>query len=155
MTRRIIGQCLPSVDARRAAKMHGIRVFSTSVAIACGLIGASIAFPAQASVNSWRVDAKLAPDFAQAPQEFSNGFWFNDVEAVGPHDAWAVGTQGHNLVGYWARPTMRHWHDGHWLAVKVPGWMDGSAPGGWVNELQAVGGSSPDDVWALGPIFGD
>lgn len=135
--------------------MHVIRVFSTSIGVACGLLAASIAIPAHASVNSWRVDARLTPDRAQPPQEFSNGFWFNDVEAVGPHDAWAVGTQGHFLVGYWARPMMRHWHDGRWLPVKLPGWMDGSAPGGWVNQLQAVGGSSPDDVWALGQVVGD
>ena len=156
--------------------MHGIRVFSASVGVACGLVAALVAFPAQASVApatphqphvdarpapapptgspTWRVDARLPPDTAQQ-QEFSNGFWFNDVEAAGPHDAWAVGTQGRNLPGYWARPAMRHWHDGRWLRVSVPAWMDGSAPGGWVNELQAVGGSSPDDVWAIGPIFGD
>ncbi len=135
--------------------MHAIRIFTTSVGVACGLLAASVALPAHASVNSWRIDGRLTADLAQPPQEFSNGFWFNDVEAVGPHDAWAVGTQGHNLVGYWARPKMRHWHDGHWLTIGLPGWMDGSAPGGWINELQAVGGSSPDDVWALGPIFGD
>lgn len=50
---------------------------------------------------------------------------------------------------------MRHWHNGRWLTIKPPDWMDGSAPGGWINELQAVGGSSPDNVWALGEIFGD
>ncbi len=91
---------------------------------------------------------------AQQPLEISNGFWFNDVEAVGRRDAWAVGTQGRSLAGYWARPAMRHWHDGRWLTPRLPGWLDGSAPGGWINEFQAVGGSSPDDVWAVGPIVG-
>jgi len=33
--------------------------------------------------------------------------------------------------------------------------MNGAEPGGWVNELMAVGGSSPRNVWAVGQILGD
>jgi hypothetical protein len=31
--------------------------------------------------------------------------------------------------------------------------MNGAKPGGWVNELEAVGGSSPNNVWAMGSLL--
>jgi hypothetical protein len=117
--------------------------------------GAAIARQAARTATgavTWRVDARLPLDTAQLPREFSNGDTFLDVEAVGPHDAWAVGSSGHNIL-WWGRPLLRHWHNGRWLTPSIPRSLDGSQVGGWVNELQAVGGSSPSDVWALGVYY--
>jgi hypothetical protein len=152
--------------------MRGTRGTGLLVGLTCTLLAAGAALPAasasatpashghlpaartvsprtQAGTPAWRVDQRLPLDTAIPPQEFSTGDTFLDVQAVGPDDAWAVGTSGYYLR-YWGRPILRHWHDGRWLIPHVPAWMNGSVPGGWVNQLQAVGGSSPSDVWALG-----
>jgi hypothetical protein len=97
----------------------------------------------------WKVDERLPLDLAAAPSEVTSGYSFLDVEPVGRSDAWAVGTSGVNDLP-WAYPVLRHWHDGKWLNPRVPAWMNGAKPGGWLNELTAVGGSSPDNVWAMG-----
>src|SRR5215469_4013901 len=101
---------------------------------------------------AWRVDVRLLPDQSTAGTEVPRGVAFSDVEAAGPHDAWAVGTSG-RFLGPWSRPVAWHWHDGRWHAAATPRWLDGSRVGGWVNQLEAVGGSSPSDIWALGPYF--
>lgn len=136
--------------------MAGTRLTRLLTGVACALLAASAvgaAVPAGASAAPvWQIGKKLPLDTGVLPQEYSPGDTFLDVEAVGPHDAWAVGTNGYN-IGAWGRPVLRHWHDGRWLSPPVPAWMDGSLPGGWVNQLQAVGGSSPDDVWALGNYY--
>jgi hypothetical protein len=129
--------------------------------LACAVLTVGTALPAASAsaapasagpasaAPGWRVDQRLPLDLAVAPQEFSTGDTFLDVEPVGPDDAWAVGSSGVNL-GAWGRPVFRHWHAGKWLSPAMPAWMNGSVPGGWVNEFETVGGSSPDDVWALG-----
>ena len=158
--------------------MRGGRALRSLTGAACGLAAMTIAVPAAASQApaapgpaghasaarvpasspgtsspAWKVNVKLPLDLAVPPQEVSSGYSFFDVEAVGAHDAWTVGTSGRNIL-QWARPRMRHWHNGQWLAVKLPSWMNGANPGGWVNEFRAVGGSSPSNVWAVGQILG-
>jgi hypothetical protein len=119
------------VPARSAARMHA----------------------AAASAKAhWQVDKRLPLDLAESPSEVTTGYSFLDVEPVGPHDAWAVGTSGVNDL-FWAHPVLRHWHDGRWLTPRIPAWMNGAKPGGWLNELSAVGGSSPDNVWAMGTFL--
>jgi hypothetical protein len=102
-----------------------------------------------AGLASWSVDVTFPIDTYQPGSEVPAGVSFSDVEAVGPNDAWAVGTSG-RYMGFWAKPVVWQWHDGQWAAAAVPSWLDGSQVGGWVNHLQAVGGSSPTDVWLLG-----
>ncbi|MGH3160143.1 MAG: hypothetical protein ACRDNF_26725 [Streptosporangiaceae bacterium] len=137
---------------------RGKRAQRLIITVACVLGAMGTGLPAAAAsvapgtAGTWRVDKYLPADTAEPPQEYSTGDTFLDVEAVGPDDAWAVGSSGYNL-GAWGRPVLRHWHDGQWLSPKIPGWFNGSKVGGWVNALQAVGGSSPSDVWALGPYY--
>lgn len=107
---------------------------------------------AVAGLPGWQTDVLLAPDLDQPNGEIPRGIAFNDVEAVGQHDAWAVGTSG-RFMQWWARPVAWHWHNGQWQAAPVPPWLDGSKVGGWVNQLQAVGGSSSADVWAMGLYY--
>ncbi len=107
---------------------------------------------AVAGLPAWQVDVQLPPDLDQPNGEIPSGISFSDVEAVGPHDAWAVGTSG-RFMQWWARPVVWHWHDGRWQAAAMPPWLDGSRVGGWVNQLQAVGGSSPADVWTMGVYY--
>ena len=99
------------------------------------------------------MDARLPLDLAVPPATHSDGISFLDVEAVGSADAWAVGTSGRNILPD-ARPQMRHWHNGRWEAVRLPSWMNGAKAGGWINELQAVGGDAPGNVWAAGMLAG-
>jgi hypothetical protein len=140
--------------------MHGKRARKLVITAACVLGAMITGLPAatasattgSAATDTWRVDSRLPLDTGEPPQEYSPGDTFVDVAAVGPDDAWAVGASGYNL-GAFGRPVLRHWHDGQWLNPKIPGWFNGSKVGGWVNALQAVGGSSPSDVWAIGPYY--
>lgn len=110
-----------------------------------------VTLPTVAGLAPWRADVRLR---AEPSQQTENpvGYTFNDVEAVGQHDAWAVGESG-RYSRYWARPVVWQWHNGRWNAARVPRWLDGSRVGGWVNQMQAVGGSSPSDVWAVGVYY--
>jgi hypothetical protein len=65
------------------------------------------------------------------------------VAALSVHDAWAVG----NTVEFQnehANVLIEHWDGTSWALVP------GVSPGLQSNELHAVGGTSPTDVWAVG-----
>lgn len=135
-----------------------LAIGGTFILVAAFLPGAFLATPAPpavaavAGLPAWQTDVKLPLDLDEPNAEVPTGVTFNDVEAVGPHDVWAVGTSG-RFLRWWARPALWHWHDGRWHAAAMPRWLDGSKVGGWVNQIQAVGGSSPEDVWALGAFY--
>src|SRR5215470_5247678 len=105
--------------------MGGWRATRSLACVASGLLAFTIALPAAASPAptgpgstgqprttafrpaalgtaspGWRVDVRLPPDLAESPQEFSPGYSFFDVEAVGSRDGWAVGTSGRNILSW-------------------------------------------------------
>lgn len=73
------------------------------------------------------------------------GAYTNDLQGVAafsPGDVWAVGKDANGNAG--ARTLTEHWNGQHWSVVKSP------SIGGYDNELRAVGGVSPHDLWAVG-----
>ncbi len=70
----------------------------------------------------------------------------NDVLALTPNDAWAVGdTNLDAFPRYASRPAIERWDGKRWLRVEVPGWRWPTAPS--LNSLAAFG---PRDIWAGG-----
>jgi hypothetical protein len=68
------------------------------------------------------------------------------VEALSSSDAWAVGQQLSPQTG--DRLTLiEHWDGRHWAPVPSPNPETGA---GAADELAAVAGSGPDDLWAVG-----
>ncbi|MBT2232615.1 hypothetical protein [Nonomuraea sp. NEAU-A123] len=67
------------------------------------------------------------------------------VDMLSATDAWAVGWYYESLT-----PTARgvpytaHWNGSSWTEVDAP------APGGYLNSVTSVSGTSPTDVWAVG-----
>jgi hypothetical protein len=113
---------------------------------AAALLGlGTVAHPAEAAQETgWRI-ATVSPSY-------SGGDGFRDVAAIGPDDAWAVGTAP--CCDSDAR-RMSHWDGTAWQPVPLPpAPQDAQYP-----RLSTVGASSPDDVWAFGdgadgPAFG-
>jgi hypothetical protein len=75
---------------------------------------------------------------APAPPQ---GTQLEDVVALAPDDAWAV---GYTNPGDVHRPVALHWDGTNWQATRVPG------PGVQSSELLGVDALAPDDVWAVG-----
>jgi hypothetical protein len=65
------------------------------------------------------------------------------VVAFSGQDAWAVGEGGVNQEGGVQYPLAMHWDGASWSIVDVPASYGHQG-------LLAVGGSGPDDVWAMG-----
>jgi hypothetical protein len=86
--------------------------------------------------HAWRIvpapAAQLAPS---APSDHS----LNDVVAISPHDAWAVGSSYDNAN---EATLVEHWNGRSWTQVPLPG--------GPVSDLTGVAAVSPHDVWAVG-----
>lgn len=71
----------------------------------------------------------------------ASGQSFNDVKAFSATDAWAV---GHSATSVTGSTLARHWQGSSWTQVATP------SPGTRDSILQAVAGTSPSDVWAVG-----
>ncbi len=74
-----------------------------------------------------------------------------DLISFGPNDAWVVGTErtesyaGHcGEVSSGSRPLVEHWDGTMWRVVATP------SPPVHESEIWSVGGSSSDDLWAVG-----
>lgn len=70
------------------------------------------------------------------------------VDELGPADAWAVGTSAAGSAGEGnidEAPMIEHWSGSAWHLVKGV-----SLPSGATGTLNAVGGSGPGDLWAVG-----
>jgi hypothetical protein len=70
---------------------------------------------------------------------------FDDVAAVSPHDAWAVGTAISEGRPGAAKPIVEQWRGKSWSAVGLPA-------GERHAYLTAVAGSSPGNVWVFGYV---
>jgi len=62
------------------------------------------------------------------------------VSALGPGEAWAVGSQETNGV---FAPLALHWNGSRWSSVPISGPTD-------FNQLRAVSSVSASDAWAVG-----
>jgi alpha-tubulin suppressor-like RCC1 family protein len=71
---------------------------------------------------------------------------FSSVVDLAPDDAWAVGWACGNGK---TRTLSEHWDGTTWSIVSSP---DPLGSKGGIDELQAVAGTSPDDVWAFGNV---
>jgi alpha-tubulin suppressor-like RCC1 family protein len=70
----------------------------------------------------------------------------NGVDDLSPTDAWAVGeTDSGTTAG--ERTLIENWNGTTWVVVPSP---DPETGPGTFDELQAVSGTSPDDLWAVG-----
>jgi hypothetical protein len=67
-----------------------------------------------------------------------------DVFAVGPDDLWIVGAKTEGAPGPLTRGYTARRSGGEWVPFLVP------AVGNRTNELEAVHGSAPDNVWTVG-----
>ena len=95
------------------------------------VLGAGAAPAAAAAKPNWRVTYV-------SPETGNDDFALYGVVATGRYDAWAVGSR---QQGGGAGGAIMHWNGWKWHDVKIPG----SA-----GYFQAVGGSSPWNVWVLG-----
>ena len=70
------------------------------------------------------------------------------VDELSTTDAWAVGTSGDGGAGQGNiddQPLIEHWNGTRWSIVSGP-----SLPAGATGDLSAIGGTGPDDLWAVG-----
>ena len=74
-------------------------------------------------------------------ETMKDGIAFQDVVAIAPDDAWAVGYSLREPTRY--LPFIQHWDGADWLLVPIPGQNQNIA-------LVGIDASGPDDVWAIG-----
>jgi hypothetical protein len=70
------------------------------------------------------------------------------VDELSPADAWAVGTSGDGTEGEGNiddQPLIEHWNGKAWSIA-----TGASLPAGGTGDLSAIGGTGPDDLWAVG-----
>jgi hypothetical protein len=111
---------------------HG-RYLTAGLAVAAFAISGSVASAQPAAPAGWRVV------FSQRGLALGGGL--GGLATTGPGDAWAVGFAitargGHSVV--------LQWKTGHWSNMRLPA-LPGQDP-----MLDAVGASSPTNVWAQG-----
>jgi len=114
------------------------RLLGPGLAAAC-LLAAAWAGPAAAATGStWQV---LPTVNQQASQTTTDGVLI--VSLASPADGWAVGAfDDENAVGH---PLVEHWNGTSWSMSAGT-----SLPAGASGQLNAIGGSGPDDLWAVG-----
>jgi alpha-tubulin suppressor-like RCC1 family protein len=89
--------------------------------------------------KSWTAPAVPSP--AGAGESILNG-----VDDLGAKDAWAVGTS-ETAFGTSQRTLIEHWNGTKWTIVPSPDPETGS---GAFDELNAISGTGPDNLWAAG-----
>jgi alpha-tubulin suppressor-like RCC1 family protein len=78
---------------------------------------------------------------APLPTGASSGT-FNGVDDLSPGNAWAVGSSAASGSTF-TQSLIEHWSGGHWTVVPSP-------DPGISNTLTAIGGTGPNDLWAVG-----
>jgi hypothetical protein len=132
--RRVIG--LAEINFRhigvqfsREMEIRGLR-WAAAAAAALALAAAGVA---GAEVESgWQV--------VPAASKFAT---LQSLAALGPNDVWAAGYRYDTRRSVWA-PATEHWDGQRWRFVGAPH----ATPG--YNALYGIGGSSANDVWAVG-----
>lgn len=80
----------------------------------------------------------------------------NAVAAIGPNNVWAVGYRGSNFPTNGTTTLIEHFDGTAWSVVPSPnpGHQTANCPAGeTANVLNAVAGTSANDVWAVGYFF--
>src|SRR5262249_38048301 len=88
--------------------------------------------------HAWRITA--APPSPKAGTGVLNG-----VDEIGPANVWTVGTR--TLAAGGARTLIEHFTGKSWAVASSPNPFTGP---GADDELNAVGGTSASDLWAVG-----
>jgi alpha-tubulin suppressor-like RCC1 family protein len=115
--------------------LAGVSAASTSDAWAVGAggsLGQQVPLAEHWNGTSW---AKVA-----APLPAGTTGSFHAVDALSPGNAWAVGTAGPGGSG---QTLIEHWNGTAWTVVPSPN------PGA-SQVLEAIGGTGPKDLWAVG-----
>jgi len=85
---------------------------------------------------------------SSAPEPADKQASLAGVDEVSQSDAWAVGTSAASQAGEGNiddEPLIEHWNGTQWSMV-----AGATLPAGATGDLTAVGGTGPDDLWAVG-----
>jgi hypothetical protein len=88
-------------------------------------------------------------DWTELPNPLPAGGhgWLRGVVALGPRDAWAVGSTDAPLLPSGYRSALiLHWDGSRWNSVTTPSGL---------GALSGIAAVSPDDLWAVGPVDSD
>lgn len=77
--------------------------------------------------------------------------WLQGVYDLSPTNAWAVGLSEPNNQGNSGLATLiEHWNGTDWSIVTSPNPVEPDESTGSLDQLMAVSGTGPDDIWAVG-----
>jgi alpha-tubulin suppressor-like RCC1 family protein len=94
--------------------------------------------------HNWRIASTPLPGGAANGQ-------FNGVDEVSPTDVWAVGSRVGTVAGNALTTTLAENFNGStWTIVPTP---NPATNANSVDQLDAIGGTGPDDLWAAGSVF--
>jgi alpha-tubulin suppressor-like RCC1 family protein len=133
---QVTGTPMPRAGVISDESLQGVSASSTSSAWAVGTggsLGQQIPLAEHWNGTSWK---KVA---APLPAGVTTGS-FHAVDALSAGNAWAVGTAGPSTS---EQTLIEHWNGSAWTVVPSPN------PGG-DNVLEAIGGTGPSDLWAVG-----
>ena len=133
---RVTGTPSPGPKVLSDDSLSGVSAASASQAWAVGAggnLGAQVPLAEQWNGTSWKKAAVPLPAGATSGS-------FHAVDDLSPGNAWAVGTSGPSTG---PQTLIEHWNGSTWTAVPSP-------DPGVANVLEAIGGSGPSDLWAVG-----
>ncbi len=84
----------------------------------------------------------------RSPDAGTGDNFLNGVAALAENDAWAVGY--FSATDDLQQALILHWDGAQWSQASVPAFASGIGNGN--SKLNAVSGSAPDDVWAVGTL---
>lgn len=120
------------------------------------------AVSASSATDAWAVGAGALGSGEPLAEHWNGTVWtivsmagapadsvLSGVDDLSPTDAWAVGSSGgiDGGAGSNAGTLIEHWDGTSWSVVPSP---DPETGPGTFDELAAVSGTSPDDLWAVG-----
>lgn len=128
----------PPVARVSDESLAGVSAVSSSDAWAVGAGGSGGQNPLAEHWNgaSWRKVAVPLPAGAA-------GGSLHAVDELGAGNAWAVGTSGPSGTSGTGQTLIEHWDGRSWTVVPSP-------DPGLSNTLEAIGGTGPSDLWAVG-----
>ncbi len=89
----------------------------------------------------------------RVPEPVDRQSWFNGVLDLGPADAWAVGESSSPTAENQDNQTfVEHWDGTTWSVIPSPNPVVGGASG---DQLEAIAGTGPTDLWAVGWVHDD
>jgi alpha-tubulin suppressor-like RCC1 family protein len=116
---------------------------SAATATDAWAVGAGALGTGKPLAERWNGSAWTIAQVAAGPEAASS---LNGVDDLSPTDAWAVG-ETESSDGTDERALIENWNGSDWVVVPSP--EPETGPGAF-DELDAVSGASPDDLWAVG-----